>query len=91
MDGLNGSDTSVVDGVNKEFHAFSAEWTPEKSAFFIDGIRYQEVTRATSHIEQYIILSMGLQHTKEELKDSLLTDVFIVDFLKVYKKKYLID
>ena len=82
-----GSYTSVVDGVDKGFHTFSVEWTPEKYAFFVDGYKYHEVTRAISHIEEYIILSMELPHNMEELKDSLLPDVYIVDYVKVYKKK----
>lgn len=82
-----GSYTSVVDGVDKGFHTFSAEWTPEKYAFFVDGFKYHEVTRAISHIEEYIILSMEIPKTMEELSQSNLPDVYIVDYVKVYKKK----
>jgi len=82
-----GSYTSVVDGVDEGFHTFSAEWTPDKYAFFVDGYKYHEVTRAISHIEEYIILSMEIPSTMEELILSNLPDVYIVDYVKVYKKK----
>ncbi|MBC8180522.1 family 16 glycosylhydrolase [candidate division KSB1 bacterium] len=82
-----GSYTSVVDGVDKGFHTFSLEWTPAKYAFFVDGYKYHEIKRAISHIEEYIILSMELPGTMEALKDAVFPDVFIVDYVKVYKKK----
>jgi len=81
-----GSYTSVVNGVDEGFHTFSAEWTPEKYAFYVDGLKYHEVTRAISHIEQYIVLSMEIPKTMEELSLSNLPDVYIVDYVKVYKK-----
>ena len=78
---------SRVEGVGEGFHTFALEWTPEKYAFFIDGYKYYEVTEAISHIEEYIILSMELPSAKEALKDATLPDVFIIDYVKVYKKK----
>ena len=78
---------SQVEGVTDGFHTFSAEWTPEKYAFFVDGYKYYEITRAISHVEEYMILSMELPGTMEALKDAEFPDVFIVDYVKVYKKK----
>jgi hypothetical protein len=78
---------SRVEGVGEGFHTFSLEWTPEKYAFFVDGYKYYEVKEAISHIEEYIILSMELPSTKEALKDAVLPDAFIIDYVKVYKKK----
>ena len=74
------------EGVGEGFHTIALEWTPEKYAFFVDGYKYHEVTRAISHIDEYMILSMELPG-KEELKDAILPDVFKVDYVKVYKKK----
>jgi Glycosyl hydrolases family 16/Glycosyl hydrolases family 2, sugar binding domain len=74
------------EGVSEGFHTISLEWTPEKYAFFVDGYKYHEVTRAISHIDEYMILSMELPG-KEELKAAILPDVFKVDYVKVYKKK----
>jgi hypothetical protein len=78
---------SRVAGVGEGFHTFALEWTPEKYAFFVDGYKYYEVTEAISHIEEYIILSMELPSTLEALKDATLPDIFIIDYVKVYKKK----
>jgi hypothetical protein len=77
---------SLHKGVSEGFHTFSVEWTPEKYAFFVDGYKYYEVKRAISHIEQYMILSMELPSTVEGLKDAVLPDVFIIDYVKVYKE-----
>lgn len=78
---------SRVDGVGEGFHTFALEWTPEEYVFLVDGYKYYEVTEAISHIDEYIILSMELPATKEALNNNLLPDVFIVDYVKVYKKK----
>jgi len=78
---------SEVKGVSEGFHTFSLEWTPEKYAFFVDGFKYYELTSAISHIEEHLILSMELPGSMEGLKDAIFPDVFIVDYVKVYKKK----
>ena len=78
---------SKREGVSEGFHTFALEWTPEKYAFFVDGYKYYELTRAISHIEEYLILSMELPGTMEGLKDAVFPDVFKVDYVKVYKKK----
>ena len=78
---------SKREGLDEGFHTFAAEWTPEKYAFYVDGYKYHEVTRAISNTDEYIILSMELPATLEGLKDSVLPDVFIVDYVKVYKKQ----
>ena len=78
---------SKREGLQEGFHTFAVEWTPEKYAFFVDGYKYHEVTRAISHTDEYIILSMELPATLEALKDAVLPDVFIVDYVKVYKKQ----
>ena len=77
---------SYLKGVSEGFHTFALEWTPEKYAFFIDGYKFYEVTQAISHIEEYMILSMELPSKMEELKNAVFPDVFIVDYVKVYKK-----
>jgi hypothetical protein len=37
--------------------------------------------------EEYMILSMELPSKPEELKNAVFPDVFVVDYVKVYKKK----
>lgn len=78
---------SQVEGVGEGFHTFAAEWTPEKYAFYIDGYKYYEITKAISHTEEYMILSMELPGKMEDLNDATLPDVYIIDYVKVYKKK----
>jgi len=74
-------------GVSEGFHTFALEWTPEKYVFFVDGYRYYEVTQGLSHIEEYLILSMEIPSREEEIRHTNFPDVFIVDYVKVYKKK----
>ncbi|MBZ0256912.1 glycoside hydrolase family 16 protein [bacterium] len=78
---------SYLEGVSEGFHTFAVEWTPEKYAFFVDGLKFYEVTQAISHIDEYMILSMELPSKMEELKNAVFPDVFVVDYVKVYKKK----
>lgn len=78
---------SYLKGVSEGFHTFALEWTPEKYCFFIDGYKFYEVTQGISQIEEYMILSMELPSKMEELKNAVFPDVFIVDYVKVYKKK----
>ena len=78
---------SYLKGVSEGFHTFALEWTPEKYSFFIDGYKFYEVTQGISQIEEYMILSMELPSKMEELKHAVFPDVFIVDYVKVYKKQ----
>lgn len=82
-----GAFVSKVDGIGEGFHTFAVEWTPEKYAFFVDGLKYYEIKEAISHIDEYVILSFEPAHSMEDLKETVLPDVFIVDYVKVYKKK----
>ena len=74
-------------GVREGFHDFALEWTPEKYAFFVDGYKYYEVTNGLSQIEEYMILSMEIPSATNEIKATVFPDAFVVDHVKVYKKK----
>lgn len=74
------------EGVSEGFHTFALEWTPEKYAFFIDGYKYYEINQAISHTDEYLILSMELPSTLDGMKNANLPDVYIIDYVKVYKK-----
>ncbi len=82
-----GAFLSKVKGVGKGFHTFAVEWTPQKYAFFVDGLKYYEVKQAISHINEYVILSFEPAHSKEELKNATLPDEYVIDYVRVYKKK----
>jgi beta-glucanase (GH16 family) len=77
---------SYLEGVSEGFHLFALEWTPESYSFYVDGYKFYEVKQGISQIEEYLILSMeGPQ--KEEIHNMKLPDEFIIDYVKVYKKK----
>lgn len=78
---------SYLKGLSKGFHTFGLEWTPEKYSFFIDGYKFHEQTQGISNIEEYMILSMELPSKRESIEKTNFPDVFLVDWVKVYKKK----
>ncbi|MCP5520718.1 MAG: glycoside hydrolase family 16 protein [Verrucomicrobiales bacterium] len=78
---------SYLKGVGEGFHTFAVEWTPEKYVFFVDGYRFYEVTAGLSQIEEYLILSMEIPSKEEEIRNTVFPDVFVVDYVKVYKKR----
>lgn len=84
-----GAFLSKVEGVGEGFHTFAVEWTPEKYAFFVDGLKYYEIREAISNIDEYIILSFEPAHNLEDLKGATLPDAYIIDYVRVYKKNNL--
>ncbi|MCO5237777.1 MAG: glycoside hydrolase family 16 protein [Chitinophagaceae bacterium] len=78
---------SYLKGVSEGFHTFGLEWTQEKYVFYIDGYKFYEVTKGISHIEEYMILSMEYPSKPEEIRHTVFPDVFIVDYVRVYRKK----
>lgn len=79
---------SYLKGLSKGFHIYGFEWTPEKYSFFIDGYKFHEQTVGISNIEEYMILSMELPEKRESLAKTSFPDVFTIDYVRVYKKKY---
>jgi len=77
---------SYLKGLSKGFHTFGFEWTAEKYSFFIDGYKFHEETHGISKINEYIILSMELPDGLINLANTVFPDVFIIDWVKVYKK-----
>ena len=78
---------SYLKGLSNGFHTYGFEWTSEKYSFFIDGYKFHEQTAGISNIEEYMILSMELPEKRENLAKTIFPDVFIVDYVKVYKKQ----
>ncbi|HBX21688.1 MAG TPA: hypothetical protein DEF88_14705 [Porphyromonadaceae bacterium] len=64
----------------------SLEWTPEKYIIYMDGLKFHERTDGLSHTDEYMILSMEIPATLENLKKACAPDTFIVDYVRVYKK-----
>jgi beta-glucanase (GH16 family) len=78
---------SYYEGIDKGFHTYALEWTPEKYVFYIDGYKFHEQTFGLSHIDEYIILSLEIPAKDKEIKDLIFPDAFVVDYVKVYKKE----
>ncbi len=78
---------SYLKGLSEGFHLFGLEWMPGKYIFYVDGYKFYEVTEGISDIEEYMILSMEYPSVLEEISKTIFPDVFIVDYVKVYKKK----
>jgi beta-glucanase (GH16 family) len=78
---------SYLKGVSEGFHNFAVEWLPDKYIFYIDGYKFYEVTKGISNIEEYMILSMELPSDKNDIRNAIFPDVFVVDHVKVFKKK----
>ena len=78
---------SYLKGLSKGFHTFGLEWMPDKYIFYVDGYKFYEVKEGISNIEEYMILSMEYPSVKEEISKTVFPDVFIVDYVKVYKKE----
>ena len=83
----SGQFNSDLEGLSEGFHTFALEWTPEKYVFFIDGLKFHELSDGLSHIDQYMILSMEIPAALEGIKNACAPDTFIVDYVKVYKKQ----
>jgi len=77
---------SYLKGVSKGFHKFALEWLPDKYIFYIDGYKFYEVTTGISNIDEYMILSMEFPGEVKEIEKSVFPDVFVVDYVKVYKR-----
>ena len=77
---------SYLPGVSDGFHTFALEWLPDKYVFYVDGLKFYEVTQGLSHIQEYLILSMEYPNKKEETAKTVFPDVFVVDYVRVYQK-----
>lgn len=77
---------SYLPGLSEGFHTFALEWTPDSYKFYVDGYKFYEVNAGISRTDQYIILSIELPNDKKDMKNSVMPDEFIVDYVKVYKK-----
>ena len=78
---------SYLKGVGEGFHTFALEWLPDRYIFYIDGLKFYEITKGISQIEEYLILGMEYPNNREEIAKSIFPDVFLVDYIRVYQKK----
>ena len=77
---------STLPGLSTGFHTFALEWTPDKYVFFVDGMKFYEVSAGISRIPEYLILSMEYPNDPKDLARTLFPDVFVVDWVRVWQK-----
>jgi len=74
----------TVDG----FHTFGLEWTPDRYSTFVDGMKTYSGSALISKVPEFIILSVEAnRQIAGPLNRKDLPDRFIVDYVRVYKKK----
>ena len=78
---------SYLPGLDTGFHRFGLEWLPGKYIFYVDGYKFYEVTKGISNINEYLVLSMEYPNNKEEITETIFPDVFLVDYVRVYRKE----
>jgi len=70
------------------FHTFGLEWAPSGYATFVDGVRTFSGNTLVSKVPEFIVLSLGINKmVGGPLDTAALPDKFIVDYVRVYKKK----
>lgn len=71
-----------------DFHIIGLEWTDTSYTTYVDGVKTFSGNQLISHVPQFIVLSLL---TNESAAGSLnikdLPDQFIVDYVRVYKKR----
>jgi beta-glucanase (GH16 family) len=78
---------SYLKGVSSDFHTFGLLWTSETYTFYIDGLKFYEVSTGVSQIPEYLILSMEIPSVLADIIKTVFPDVFSVDYVRVYQKK----
>ncbi len=85
-----GSGERKLEDTPDGFHTFGLDWSKDGYIYYIDGKESWRTSEAVSHREQFILVStecMGYRRgdqPAEELKNAVLPDYFIVDYVRVY-------
>ncbi len=71
------------------FHTFGLHWSPDGYVFYADGKVSWEIDGPVSHREQFILVSAECKGYRKggpapELKNAVLPDYFVVDYVRVY-------
>ena len=77
---------SYLKGVGIGFHTFGVEWTPDKYVFYVDRLKFYEVTAGVSRIPEYLILSLEYPNNPADLAPMVFPDAFVVDYVRVYQR-----
>lgn len=77
-----------LDNIKDGFHTVGLEWTSEGYTTFVDGKKTSRLTTQVSKVPQFIVLSIGVnRNSAGPLDINALPDRFLVDYVRVYKKK----
>jgi beta-glucanase (GH16 family) len=77
-----------LDNTADDFHTIGFEWTEKSYTTFVDGKKTFTGNQLISHVPEFLILSVGVSKTAAgPLKVENLPDQFMVDYIRVYKKK----
>ena len=70
------------------FHSFGLEWTDEGYATYVDGVQTYKGSELVSKVPEFIILSVEAnKQVAGPLNRNELPDKFVVDYVRVYKRK----
>lgn len=79
---------SALQKTSDGYHVFGLEWTPESYSIFVDGIKMHNGKQYISQVPQFMVLSMEVnEQVVGKLNRKNLPDSFLVDYVRVYKKK----
>ncbi len=74
------------DGWSKNYHVFSAQWTPRTVVFRIDGQETGRMDRAVSDVRQFPILSLiAADYEIPKIKERRLPQHMYVDWVRVWE------
>jgi beta-glucanase (GH16 family) len=89
----NKGNSLVVAGPDEEFHVYSAEWTPERIAFFVDGQRYFTFAKEQGgdavwpfDKPQYLILNLAIGGSwggQQGIDDAAFPARYLIDYVRV--------
>jgi beta-glucanase (GH16 family) len=83
-----GSIFSPLKPTTDGFHKFGLEWTEHSYTAYVDGIQTASGRTQISNIPEFIILSVEIDaKAAGPLQTSALPDSFVIDYVRVYKKK----
>jgi beta-glucanase (GH16 family) len=71
-----------------DFHVIGMEWHKNGYTLYVDGKMTYSGNQFVSHVNEFMVLSLGVNELSAgPLKESMLPDQFIVDYVRVYKKQ----
>lgn len=92
----NKGNSLIVSKLDEDFHVYSADWTPEKIDFFVDGQRYFSFAKEPGgdavwpfDKPQYLILNLAIGGSwggQQGIDDAVFPTRFVIDYVRVYRQ-----